>query len=628
MEKLKMHSPDLTQDNIAKIRELFPGCVTEAADEDGAVSLVVNFDQMRQELSGQIVDGPQERYQLNWPGKREAIRASSSSIVKTLRPNKEESVDFSSTKNIFVEGDNLEVLKLLQESYLGDVNMIYIDPPYNTGNDFVYKDDYSDSVPEYLRKSNQVNEDGDRLVANTEANGRFHSDWLSMLYPRLKLARNMLSEDGVIFLSIDDGEQANLRKICDEIFGEKNFVANIIWQKKYAASNDAKYLSDVHDFVLCYCRDKEKWKPNLFPRSEELNSKYKNPDNDPRGPWYSTNLSVKTYSEKNDYVITSPAGIDHRPPPSRCWVVSKEKYEEYLADNRIWFGRDGKARPYQKKFFSEVQQGVVPTTLWLHEDAGHNIGAKSQVRDLFSDTAALFDTPKPTKLIDRLMALALPESEDCIVLDFFAGSCATAHAVLERNAATGAANRFVMVQLPEVNAPDTQAFVAGYKTIADMSKERIRRSGKVVLEGDCHEQWNKDVGFRVLEVDSSNMTDVYYIPDEVAQAGLLDNINNVKSERSPEDLLFQVLVDWGLDLSLPVGQQEVRGKTVFFINEEPYDLIACFDAGVTEELVQELARYEPLRVVFSDSGFESDAVKINVEQIFKQLSPGTEVRSI
>lgn len=627
MQKLKMHTPDLTQDNIARIRELFPSCVTETKDAQGNIKLAVDFDQLRQELSGQIVEGPQERYHLNWPGKREALLTANAPIAKTLRPARDESVDFDTTKNLFIEGDNLEALKLLQETYLGKIKMIYIDPPYNTGNDFIYEDDFSADKEEFLKRTNQVDNVGNHLIANKESNGRFHSDWLSMLYARIKLSRNLLDNTGVIFLSIDDGEQANLRKLCDEIFGEDNFVANIIWQKKYAASNDAKYLSDVHDFILCYCKNKQEWKPNLFPRSDELNNKYDNPDNDPRGVWYPTNLSVKTYSEKNDYIITSPAGIEFRPPASRCWVVSKEKYQELLSDNRIWFGKDGKSRPYQKKFLTEVQQGVVPTTLWLHEDAGHNIGAKSQVRDLFKDTTALFDTPKPTKLIDRLITLSTDSSKENIIMDFFAGSCSTAHAVLEKNVEEGRSDRFIMVQLPEPNDENSDAYKAGYKNIADMSKERIRRAGKQVKERLSNENERVDIGFRVLKIDTSNMADIYYVPDAVKQTDLLKSVDNIKQDRdNPEDLLFQVLLDWGVDLTLPIRKEKIQGKQIYFVDNNA--LVACFDTGISEELVKELAGGKPLRVVFRDNGFVSDAVKINIDQIFKQLSPGTEVKSI
>lgn len=631
MDKLKMHSPDLSQSNIEKIKELFPNCVTEATDNSGNLKLTVDFDQLKQELSDSIIEGPQERYQLNWPGKREALLTANAPIAKTLRPCREESVNFDKTENLFIEGDNLEALKLLQETYLNKVSIIYIDPPYNTGNDFIYNDDFSENTDSFLVKSNQQDLSGNKLVSNPSSSGRYHSTWLGSIYSRLKVAKNILKDDGVIFLSIDDGEQANLRKICDEIFGESNFVANIIWQKKYAASNDAKYLSDVHDFILCYCKDKNKWRPNLFPRSEELNSKYKNPDNDSRGDWYSTNLSVKTYSEKNDYIITSPAGIEFSPPPSRCWAISKEKYEQLLADNRIWFGKDGTSRPYQKKFLTEVQQGVVPTTLWFHEDAGHNIGAKSELRDLFKDTTALFDTPKPTKLIDRLMTMALPK-KDSIIMDFYAGSGTTAHAVYERNARVGRNDKFILVQIDQANPEKSIAYKEGYKTLADMTKERIIRSGKSIISKESNPSWEKDIGFRKLKVATSNMTDIYYQPAQVSQEDMFAQVENIKADRTDEDLLFQVLLDWGVGLTLPISKQLLSSKDVLFVNAddegENADLIACFSKDISNELIKTLAEKKPLRVVFRDDGFVNDSVKINVEQIFKQISPMTDVKSI
>ncbi len=628
MEKLKMHSPNLTQDNIARIRDLFPGCVTEAKGEDGSVRLAVDFDQLRQELAESIVEGPQERYHLNWPGKREALLAAYAPIAKTLRPCRDESVDFDTTKNLFIEGDNLDALKLLQETYLGKVKMIYIDPPYNTGNDFIYEDDFTELSDAYLTKSNQQDELGRRLRANTESNGRFHSNWLSMVYARLRIARAFLEDSGVIFISIDDGEQANLRKVCDEVFGESNFVSNIIWQKKYAASNDAKYLSDVHDFILCYAKNKDSWRPNLFPRSDELNDKYSNPDNDPRGPWYSTNLSVKTYSEKNDYIITSPAGIDFRPPASRCWVVSKEKYNDLLKDNRIWFGKDGTSRPYQKKFLSEVQQGVVPTTIWFHEDAGHNIGAKSEIRDLFSDTTGLFDTPKPTKLIRRLMDLCFSSSQENLVLDFFAGSATTAHALFQRNAELGRNDKFILVQIPESMNDASDAFKSGYRHISSIAMERIRRAGAKIKQESALLESDFDIGFRVLKIDASNMADVYYAPDALDKANFDLFVDNIKPDRTPEDLLFQVMLDWGVDLALPITKQSIQGKEVFFVDGNV--LAACFDSSgsIDEAFVKELAKHQPLRVVFRDAGYKNSAVKINVEQIFKLLSPATEVKCI
>ena len=624
MEKMKMHSPNLTQENIARIREIFPDCVTEAQSEDGKLRLAVDFDQLRQELSESIVEGPQERYHLNWPGKREALLTANAPIAKTLRPCREESVDFDTTKNLFIEGDNLEALKLLQETYLGMVKMIYIDPPYNTGNDFIYEDDFAENAEEFLKRSNQKDEEGNRLVANTEANGRFHSDWLSMIYPRLKLARNLLRDDGVIFISIDDGEVHNLRKAADEVFGADNFVANVIWEKKYAPSNDAKWLSDTHDHVLIYAKDKNTWRPQPLPRSDEQNSRYSNRDNDHRGNWKSSDLSVKSYSANYDYLITTPSGRTVNPPHGACWRVSKERFAELVEDNRIWFGENGDNVPSIKRFLSEVKDGVVPVTIWKHTDVGHNQVGRQELKKLFDDRG-YFDGPKPVSLLSRAIFIA-NTGADGVILDFFAGSSTTAHAVMQLNAEDGGNRKFIMVQLPEPCDEKSEAFNAGYKTIAEISKERIRRAGKKTLKDECHEGWNKDIGFRVLKVDSSNMADVYYAPDAIEQNQLKIFTDNIKPDRKSEDLLFQVLLDWGVDLSLPIRKETIQGKTVFFVDENA--LVACFDIGVNEDLVKELAGFEPLRVVFRDSGFVSDAVKINVEQIFKQMSPGTDVKSI
>ncbi len=626
MDKLKMHTPNLTQENIARIRELVPGCVTEARDKDNKLRLAVDFDQLRQELSESIVEGPQERYRLDWPGKREALLAANAPIAKTLRPCREESVDFDTTKNLFIEGDNLDALKLLQETYLGKVKMIYIDPPYNTGNDFIYKDDFSENTEEFLKRSNQKDAEGNRLVANTEANGRFHSDWLSMMYPRLKLARNLLRDDGVIFISIDDGEQENLKKVCGEIFGESNFIAQLIWERAYSPKNDAKYISNSHDYILMFTKNIIDFTIGRLPRTKEANARYQNPDNDPRGEWKPSDMSVKTYNAECDYPITTPSGRVVEPPTGRCWRLSKKAFFERLKDNRIYFGADGNSVPCIKRFLTELKfDGMAPTSIMPYKDVGHSQEGAKEVTALLE--AGAFDGPKPVRLLKRLVTLA-NTYQDSIVLDFFSGSATTAHAVIQLNAEDGGNRKFIMVQLPEPCDEKSEAFKAGYKTIAEISKERIRRAGKKILEGECHEGWNKDIGFRVLKVDSSNMADVYYRPDAIEQGQLKIFTDNIKPDREPEDLLFQVLLDWGVDLSLPIRKETIRGKTVFFVNEPPYDLVACFDTGVNEDLVRELARFEPLRVVFRDTGFISDAVKINVEQIFKQMSPGTEVKSI
>ncbi len=636
MNKLKMHSPNLTEGNIDRIRELFPGCVTEAHDEHGTLKLAVDFDQLKQELSDSIVEGPQERYHLNWPGKREALLTANAPIAKTLRPCREESVDFDTTKNLFIEGDNLDALKLLQETYLGKVKMIYIDPPYNTGNDFIYEDDFAENTDEFLLRSNQKDEEGNRLIANTESNGRFHSDWLSMIYPRLKLARNLLRDDGVIFISIDDGEVHNLRKVCDEILGEQNFLANIVWQKKYAATNDAKGFSNLHDHIIVYQKS-ILFDRLLLPRTDEQNKPYKNDEVDGRGLWRSDNLLVKSFSQSAVYPIINPnTGEEFLPPQGSCWRASRGTMDVWLKENRIFFGKDGTGAPQLKRYLNEVQQGRVPNTWWTFQEVGHNDAANKELKALFNSKAP-FDTPKPVSLIKQMLMVSVKKTDD-IILDFFAGSSTTAHAVMQLNADDGGNRKFIMVQLPELCNEQSEAFKAGYKTIAEISKERIRRAGKKIK--DEKEQTTTgqgvlqyaptiiDTGFRVLKIDSSNMAEVYYTPDAVKQEDLFNAVDNIKPDRTPEDLLFQVLLDLSVDLSLPIRKELIQGKTVFFVNQPPYDLIACFDTGVSEELVKELATHKPLRVVFRDTGFTTDTVKINVDQIFKQLSPGTEVKSI
>ena len=632
MNKLKMHSPDLTQANIEKLAKLFPNCVAEAADDNGVVNRTIDFDQLRQELSGSIVEGPQERYQLNWPGKREALLTANAPIAKTLRPCREESMGFDTTQNLFVEGDNLDALKLLQETYLNKVKVIYIDPPYNTGNDFIYKDDFAEDSEAYKFRSNQIDALSNRLTANYESNGRFHSDWLTMMYSRLKIARNFLKDDGVIFISIDDGEVHNLKKACDEIFGEGNFVADIIWQKKFARANDATYFSTMHDHILCYAKNSKLngagpcWELQLLSRGEEIPDGYANPDNDPRGLWTSVVLSAKSGSDKLVYEIITPSGRSCFPPDGRYWSVSKEKFFELVADNRISFGKTGDGIPRLKTFLSEVQDGLRPNTIWFHQDVGHNQEGRQEVKKLFDDKG-YFDSPKPVRLLKTILSIASRET-DFLCMDFFAGSSTTAHAVLQLNAEDGGTRKFILVQLPEECDHQSEAFKAGYKTIADISKERIRRAGRSIQQNSAEKTGKSavDVGFRVLKIDSSNMKEVFYAPDVVSQNQLFDQVNNIREDRTAEDLLFQVLLDWGVDLALPIAKETIAGKTVYFVDGNA--LAACFDEGVSEEFVKLLAKREPLRVVFRDAGFASDSVKINVEQIFKLMSPRTEVKTI
>ncbi|MFW2355122.1 MULTISPECIES: site-specific DNA-methyltransferase [Pseudomonadota] len=628
MDKLKMHSPDLTQDNIARIREMFPGCVTEAADKNGKLRLAVNFDQLRQELSDHVVDGPQERYQLDWPGKREGLLAANVPIAKTLRPCREESADFDATRNLFIEGDNLEALKLLQETYLNQVKLVYIDPPYNTGRDFIYDDDYGDGADSYLTRSNQADSSGARLVANTDANGRFHSDWLSMIYPRLRLARNLLRDDGVLFISIDDHEVDNLRKVCSEIFGDENFVAQVIWQKVFSPKNSARWFSEDHDYVLVYAKSRERWTPILLPQTEEMVARYKNLDSDERGAWTSSDLAARNRYDAGLYPVTCPSGrVIDGPPKGRYWGVSEANFKRLDQDRRIWWGEDGNNMPRLKRFLSEVQQGRTPQTLWFYKDVGHTQDAKKTLLKYvpFEYTENVLNSVKPVELIQRILQLSSKPDDEDIVLDFFSGSATTAHAVLKQNEEDGGRRRFIAVQVQEpLPKPE-----GGMGTIFEMGLTRVRNVGREIQDSRREAGAGArtvDTGFRVLKIDSSNMADVYYSPDAVKQDLLAEQVDNIRYGRTSEDLLFQVLLDWGVDLSLPIRQESIAGKTVFFVDDTA--LAACFDLGVDEAFVKTLAGYQPLRVVFRDSGFASDSVKINVEQLFKLLSPATEVKTL
>ncbi|MBO9439795.1 site-specific DNA-methyltransferase [Sulfitobacter sp. R18_2] len=620
IEKLKMHSPDLTAQNVERIAALFPGCVTESTGPDGTLRRAVDFDLLRQELSDSIVDGPQERYHLDWPGKRQALITANAPIAKTLRPVRAESVDFDTTRNLFIEGDNLEALKLLQETYLGKVKMIYIDPPYNTGNDFIYDDDFSVSANDYFEGTSQSDTDGNRLVANTESNGRFHSDWLSMIAPRLRLAKNLLADDGVIFISIDDHEVQNLRNLGNEIFGEQNFVTSVIWQRVFSPKNSAQWFSEDHDYVLIFAKNKNTWRPNLLPQTEEMISRYKNPDNDERGPWTSSDLAARNRYDAGLYAITCPSGrVIEGPPKGRYWGVSEENFQRLNQENRIWWGADGNNMPRLKRFLSEVKQGITPQTLWFYKDVGHTQDAKKTLLKYvpFENTENVLNSVKPVALIQRMIQLATDAQSQDIVLDFFSGSAPTAHAVLEQNKADGGNRRFIGVQVAEpLRIPESKM-----KTIFDMGKLRVE---SVISE--MKKEGIESLGFRVLKIDSSNMADVYYTPDATTQADLLTRVDNIKPDRTPEDLLFQVLLDWGVDLTLPITRESVAGKTVFTVAGTA--LIACFDNGVDETLVKTLATRHPLRVVFKDTGFKDDATKINVRQIFKSLSPDTEVKAI
>lgn len=624
MEHLNMQSMDKVAANVAKIRELFPNCVTERINKEGNLEHAIDFDMLKQELSDHVVDGLQERYQFTWPDKRKAILAANAPINKTLRPCREESVDFDNTENLYIEGDNLEVLKLLQETYLGKVKMIYIDPPYNTGNDFVYRDDFKQSADEYVENSGQLDDEGNRMVTNTESNGRFHTDWLNMMYPRLKLAKDLLSDDGVIFISIDDSEQSNLKKICNEIFGEENFIASLIWQKKFSRANDATYFSTMHDFILCISKrnvsyDKNGWEIGLLPRNEEIPSGYSNPDNDPRGPWTSVILSAKSGSASLLYEIKTPSGKKCVPPNGRYWSCSKDTFEKWNKDNRIWFGKNGDGVPRKKTFLSEVQSGLRPNTILFQNEVGNNQEAKQELKVLF-DEISVFDSPKPVRLLKTLLQISNID-KNSLVLDFFSGSATTAHAVMQLNAEDGSKRKFIMVQLPETCAESSEAYKAGYKNICEIGKERIRRAGKKIKEENPLTTQDLDIGFRVLKCDSSNMEDVYYTPQEYMdkQQDLFQD--NIKSDRSDEDLLFQVMLELDTPLSSKIEKINIAGKTVY--NVAQGHLMACFDKNVTDEVITAIAKEMPSYFVMRDSSQADDSVAINFEQIFNTYSPQT-----
>jgi len=654
MEKLKMHTPSLTQDNMQRIRVLFPHCVTESRDEAGEVKLAIDFDALKQELSDSIVEGPQERYHLNWPGKREALLTANAPIAKTLRPVREESIDFDTTKNLFIEGDNLDALKLLQETYLGKVKMIYIDPPYNTGNDFIYEDDFAEDTDEFLLRSNQKDQQGNRMVANMESNGKFHSDWLSMMYSRLKLARNLLRDDGVIAIHIDENEYVNLEKILSEIFGENSNIGTIVWDKRNP-KGDSTIVAQQHEFISIYCKNFEVFKNHVdFRRKKENAERILAKANQIIKKHGSVNSEAKTeyknwiasqdYSagEKaynlidnngnvyrpvsmawpnkkrapDDYFVPLIHPITKKacPLPERGWRNPTSTMKELIEKNLILFGEDETTQPNRKYILKENILENIPSLLYYggSDDA------------LLSEFGIYFDNPKPTLVAKKIIEPICKHND--IILDFFAGSSTTAHAVMQQNAEDGGNRTFIMVQLPEACDEKSEAFKAGYATIAEISKERIRRAGAKIKSENALAAPNLDIGFRVLKIDTSNMAEVYYTPDSVRQDDLLAAVDNIKPDRSSEDLLFQVLLDSGVDLTLPIETKTIQGKTVFFVDNNV--LVACFDKGITEELIKELAAFKPLRAIFRDNGFANDAIKINAEQIFKQMSPSTDVKSI
>ena len=622
MEKLRMQSSNGVEDNIAKIAMLFPDCVTETIDEvSGQPKHLIDFEKLKQNLSDSVMSEKAERYQFTWPDKSKAILLANSPINATLRPCREESVDFDNTQNLYIEGDNLDVLKCLKETYLHKVKMIYIDPPYNTGNDFVYEDDFAQSSADYLANSGQYDEQGNRMVTNAESNGRFHTDWLNMIYPRLKVARDLLTDDGVIFISIDDNEVENLRKVCDEVFGEQNFIATLVWERAFAPKNDARFISSSHDYILVYAKKIDGFKIGRLERTEEANARYSNPDNDPRGVWTSGDMLVKTYNKSCDYPITTPSGKVVNPVEGRCWRFSKESFLEKVKDNRIWFGPDGNGVPRVKRFLSELKfDGMAPTSILFHKEVGHSQEGSKEVTALFGDKG-VFDGPKPVRLLQRLLTLANLK-DDSIVLDFFSGSASTAHAVMKTNAEKEKHCSFIMVQLPEKISEKKKE--QGYETVCEIGKERIRRAGKKIKEESPLTTQDLDTGFRVLKLDSTNMEDIYYSPKDISQATLFSQVDNVKPDRSGEDLLFQVMLELGATLDSKIETTTVAGKTIYNVAENY--LVACFDQDVSDDVVKAIAQMQPMYAVLRDTSMKSDATATNFEQIFKNYSPETVTR--
>ena len=615
-----MQTTNIVEEKISRIGELFPNCLTEAKDDNGRLRKVIDFEKLKQELSEDAIGDVKERYQFTWPDKRHAIRLSNLPITDTLRPYREESVNFDTTQNLYIEGDNLNVLKLLRENYLGKVKMIYIDPPYNTGGDFVYKDNFIRKNSDYKEISGSYDEEGNILIGelekNADSNGRFHTDWLNMIYPRLKVAKDLLSEDGVIFISIDDNEVENLKKICDEIFGSSNFISQVVWERSFAPISLKKHFSNSHDYILVYGRNIFITECHGLPRTEANSARYSNPDNDPRGPWQSDNTTVGPVVQSKVYELELPSGRKILPPSGRCWLYTKERFAEMIADNRIWFGADGDNVPRLKRFLSDVKQGITPMSIWKHEEVGHSQSASQNLKKLF-DGKAYFEYPKPVDLIER--CIALYTDKDSLVLDFFSGSATTAHAVFKRNAEDEGFRKFIMVQLPEQTEEDSEAYSDGYKNICEIAKERIRRAGKMIKEESPLTTQDLDVGFRVLKLDSSNMEDVYYRPAESTEHTLFED--NIKPGRTSEDLLFQVMLECNLPLSAKIETEKIGGKEVFSVNEGY--LMACFDEKVTENVIKEIAKRKPYYFVMRDSSLATDNVADNFEQIWQAYSKDT-----
>ena len=610
-EKLAMKTKDLATENVEKIAQLFPSCVTEAVSEDGSVRHLIDFEALKRQLSGYIIPEGKERYVFTWPGKSEAQRLANTPSTMTLRPCREKSVNFDNTRNVYIEGDNLDVLKLLRETYLGKVKMIYIDPPYNTGNDFVYKDNYRRTTDQYIFDSGEYSDDGCRLLTNTSNNGRFHTDWLNMIYPRLLLAKDLLSDDGVIFISIDDNEISNLRKICDEIFGECNFISQIVWEKRFTRSNNSRFFASMVEYILLY-RKSGALTELKESRTDENNQIYSNPDNDPRGVWTSVsyvNPATRDQRPNLCYTITNPftgAEIIH---PSNAWKYEKSTYEKHVKENKLYWGTRGENKyPRLKKFLSEMNGGIVPSNLWYYKDVGTTDSASKDLANVIG--RSVFDFPKPVDLIVKM--LDITTDKDSLVLDFFSGSATTAEAVMKINSKDGGNRKFILVQLPEVCSRDH------FKTITDIGERRIVESSKEYSETV------KDTGFRVFKLDSSNMNDVFYDPQSTKKDILDYAAENIKADRSSEDLLFQIMLDLNFELSDPVSKEIIDGKEIISVNDD--ELIACFDQDINESIVSIIAKRKPFHAIFRDNSMSSDTMAINFYEIFKTYSPDTNTR--
>ena len=610
MDKLKMHTPDLAEENYKKLAALFPDAVTETKDENGNTVRAIDKDVLMQEINAKVVDDGQERYQFTWPDKRKTVVLANAPIAKTLRFEKDKSVGRDGTpggtdsENIYIEGDNLDALKLLQETYLGKVKMIYIDPPYNTGNDFIYEDDFSQKAEDYADNSGQTDEEGNRLVQNSESNGRFHTDWLNMLYPRLRIAKDLLTEDGVIFISIDDNEQENLKKICDEIFGSQNFVFQIAWRRTDNQPNIGK-IARVKEYILCFAKNISSLGLGKLPLTDKAKAEYRYQDE--KGLFRRAILLDKTRGRYHYPVTTKSGNILNGP-----WMKTEEEFRALDSKGAIYWTSGGDEQPYGKIYLSE-SKGAIPNDFW-GIGYGTNQRASLEVERLFEKRC--FDFPKPVSLISALLTLGT--EEDSIVIDFFSGSATTAQATMQVNAENRGNRKFILVQLPERCDSKSQAFKEGYKTICDIGEERIRRAGKKIKEETGADI---DYGFRCFRVDSSNMKDVYYKPSDVKQGELDLFTDNIKEDRTPEDLLIQVMLDLGVLLSSKVEEEEIAGKKVFSV-ADGY-LMACFDRDVTDDVVTAIARKHPFYAVFRDSSFSSDSVAANFEQIFDTYSPQT-----